>query len=268
MSTTGNDLPLPGSEELNELVRDREARVIYKFLYERRTNPPTMLEIRYHVAAIIGEAHAQTDRRVRDLRRHFDVPCVRVDGRQRYQLRGWSSRPKSAGPTINSRVRAAVLQPGRCYMCGRTPKEHGVVLVVDHKIPQAWGGSDNEDNLQPLCEECNAGKKDLFGTYDSYTDAIRAAITFDEPHRRIGELLKALANEWVPGDLVGLVASAGQYQEDWQKRTRELRTIGWTIETRRGRRGPRVRTEYRATVVPPWPTGSVAAEIRRRERAK
>jgi hypothetical protein len=37
----------------------------------------------------------------------------------------------------------------------------------------------------------------------------------------------------VPSDLIGVVASAKQYQEDWQKRLRELRTLGWMIEYRR-----------------------------------
>ena len=91
-------------------------------------------------------------------------------------------------------------------MCGRTPLEDGVKLQVDHKIPKEWGGTDDLENLQPLCEECNRGKKNLFGSYDVHADEIRAAITHESVHLRIGELLKAFYARGVRSDLVDLVA--------------------------------------------------------------
>jgi len=33
------------------------------------------------------------------------------------------------------------------------------VLVVDHKIPREWGGETVSENLEAICEDCNAGKK-------------------------------------------------------------------------------------------------------------
>lgn len=47
-----------------------------------------------------------------------------------------------------------------CVLCGRSAKTHGVPLEVDHKVPVAQGGSDEMDNLQTLCEDCNRGKRD------------------------------------------------------------------------------------------------------------
>lgn len=262
-------LPDPGSDALDEYVRDSTTRLIYGLLYRRRINPPTMNEIRAYLANELGEAPSQTDRRVRDLREAFSVETVMLGGEHRYALRGWRiGGPRVAGPAISDRVRAEVLAPQRCAQCGQTPLDHGVVLVVDHKIPQAWGGGDERENLQPLCERCNAGKRDFYSSHDAHAEQIREAITHEEPHRRIGELLKAFHGEWVPGDLIGIVASAIQYQEDWQKRTRELRTLGWTIETqKRHGEAARVRTYYRATHWEPWPPGPIAAEIKRRERA-
>lgn len=146
--------------------------------------------------------------------------------------------------------------------------EDSVKLQVDHKIPRNWGGTDDLENLQPLCEECNRGKKDLFGTFDQYADRIRQAVNYDEPHKRIGELLKAFDGDWVPSDLIGVVASAKQYQEDWQKRLRELRTLGWEIENRREKMERRTVTFYRAVHFEPWPEGNVRAEISRRERER
>jgi len=45
-----------------------------------------------------------------------------------------------------------------CVMCGRSGR--GVKLEVDHKIPISKGGTDDLDNLQTLCFECNRGKRD------------------------------------------------------------------------------------------------------------
>ncbi|WP_455362235.1 HNH endonuclease [Streptomyces sp. SYSU K21746] len=228
-----------------------------------------MREIRAHVAGAQGEAPAQTDRRVRDLRGLFNIPTVR-DGRDhRYLLSGWrTSGPAGLRKSLGSRLKAQVLAPKRCAQCGRTPLDHHVVLVVDHKIPVEWGGTDDLSNLQPLCEECNSGKKDYYATYDQYAHEIRAAANYDEPHRRIGELLKAFHGDWVASDLLGAVASMKQYQEDWQRRLRELRVLDWTISTRR-RTNPltgRSLTYYRASTWQPWPEGDIAAEIKIRKK--
>lgn len=48
-----------------------------------------------------------------------------------------------------------------CQYCGRTPKTHGVVLHVDHKIPKNKGGSFELDNLTTACADCNLGKSDM-----------------------------------------------------------------------------------------------------------
>jgi len=258
-------LPRPGSPELSVLPSEAH-RLLYTYLYERRTNPPTMREIRAFVAEALGEAPSQTDRRVRDLRDHFEVPAVVLGGEHRYKLTGWCQTKKDGSrKALSQRVRAEVLSPQRCAQCGRTPLGHGVVLVVDHKLPREWGGTDDIENLQPLCEECNAGKKAFYATYDAYGDAIRVAAMHPEPHGRIGELLKAFRGDWVPSGLIGVVASMLQYQEDWQKRLRELRLLGWTISSRREKDPTtgRVNTWYRAENWMPWPAGPIRAEVAR-----
>ncbi|WP_037315185.1 HNH endonuclease [Amycolatopsis orientalis] len=258
-------LPKPGSPDLSILTSESH-RVLYKFLYERRSNPPTMREIRAHIAEVLGEALSQTDRRVRDLRDHFQVLAVRSGSEHLYRLEGWSEVKKDGSrKALSRRVRAEVLSPKRCAQCGRTPLDHGVVLDVDHKVPREWGGTDELDNLQPLCVECNSGKKDFYATYDAYAAEIRAASAHAEPHGRIGELLKAFRGDWAPSSLIGVVASMHQYQEDWQRRLRELRLLGWKISSRR-KRDPitgRTNTWYRAESWKPWPPGSIRAEVDR-----
>ncbi len=44
----------------------------------------------------------------------------------------------------------------RCVKCGKwfTKEE----IKVDHRIPKKLGGTDNLDNLQPMCRSCNRRK--------------------------------------------------------------------------------------------------------------
>lgn len=267
--TSNLALPPPGSDELNSLRLAAAHEKLYTYLYERRTDPPTMREIRAWVAAENGEAPTQTDRRVRDLRGFFHIKTIRRGRDHVYLLTGRkASKVTGIRKAPSLRVRAEVLAPQRCARCGRTPLDHHVLLDVDHKVPVEWGGSDDLSNLQPLCQDCNAGKKAHYADFEQYADEIRAAANYTEPHRRIGELLKAFNGNWIPSDLIGAVASMIQHQEDWQKRLRELRTLGWKISTKRStdKNTGRTTTEYRADTWLPWPEGDVAAEIKRREK--
>jgi len=49
---------------------------------------------------------------------------------------------------------------GCCNLCGRSNREHGIVLHVDHIKPKSkWPElALAKDNLQVLCEDCNLGK--------------------------------------------------------------------------------------------------------------
>ena len=76
-------------------------------------------------------------------------------------------RTQSGGPTqerngrigLSPRIRFKVLQRDnfRCQFCGRGQQD-GVKLHIDHIVPVARGGRDDEENLQTLCGECNLGK--------------------------------------------------------------------------------------------------------------
>lgn len=265
-------LPEPESAELEALLSSSALRMMYGLLYRRHENPPTMAEVRLFMATALGEDQVHFDRRMRQLRDHFDVPAIQ-DGRTfRYPLRGWAATQVSQRPAISSRLRAEVLAPQRCAQCGRSPLGHGVVLVVDHKLPKSWGGTNDAENLQPLCEACNAGKRDYFRTHEAHAELIQQAANYHEPQRRIGELLRAFRGGWVRTDLLCIVASAKEYQEDWQRRLRDLRFLGWEIQSRRSYdEGARVWTYYRAVRTQPWPDNiraAITSEERRRSEAR
>ena len=69
-------------------------------------------------------------------------------------------RKKNGGRSryIPSSVRVSVLQRDgcKCVFCGRTASQ--IQLEVDHIIPFSQGGSNDFDNLQTLCIDCNRGK--------------------------------------------------------------------------------------------------------------
>jgi hypothetical protein len=48
----------------------------------------------------------------------------------------------------------------RCVECG-AKRDDGATLHVDHKIPVSKGGTDELDNLQTLCSDCNLNKSDV-----------------------------------------------------------------------------------------------------------
>jgi hypothetical protein len=257
------NLPLPDSPELKELVGGASARAIYKVLYENRGKALDMANIRRIMGVESGQQE-HLNRRLRDLDRSFEIERTRASTLTLYRLvKRLEKQLNTEG--ISGKVRAWVLRDQRCAQCGRTPSEDQVRLHVDHKLPQAWGGTNDPENLQALCSECNEGKKNFYATYDKYSEQIRASANYDEPHKRIGELLKAFDGEFVPPDLIEIVANSKQYQDDWQKRLRELRTLGWEIDVDKRKESKRVRAYYAAKHYEPWPEGNIRAEITRRE---
>lgn len=261
-----DNLPKPNSDELNELVRGSSERGIYQVLYNNRDKTLTMADIRQEMGLEAGQQE-HLNRRMRELYRVFEIERTRDGSDTLYRLVRKLDEQLNTD-NISNRVRAWVLRDQRCAQCGRTPSEDGVKLHVDHKIPQAWGGTNDPDNLQALCSECNEGKKNLYATYHEFADKIRQAANYDEPHRRIGELLKAFNGKPVPSELVEVVAKAKQYQDDWQKRLRELRELGWRYSFDKKKEGNRFKTYFILEHYEPWPEGSIRAAIRQQELRK
>lgn len=208
------------------------------------------------------EDQTHLDRRKRDLKKWFNIrkkpSSAIIDGKKRnvvlYQYLGERETVTDEGQ-IGIKLRAEVIHGahGRCQMCGRTVALHGIVLVVDHKKPRAWGGTNDRDNLWAICEECNAGKKAFFSSLRVDAEIMRRALGHKSVHVRIGELLKAVGiGGRAPSSLIEVVAD----QDDWQKRLRELRypVMGWVIDTQLYKdRFGRKQCDYVLRSYTPWP---------------
>lgn len=205
---------------------------------------------------------ANFGRRRRELNYLHLIERVREGPRVLYVYKAPRTTPRDLSG-INARLRAQVLHAarGRCGNCGRTIEKHGIVLVVDHKVPREWGGETTAENLWAICEDCNAGKKNYFKSVDA--DWMRKVMAHKSVHVRLGETLKAFKGEPVPAATLHFVAN----QDDWKKRVRELRYLGWEIETfnRRLSEGGHVSSYYRLVKSFPWPEDPTGV-IRQYER--
>lgn len=216
------------------------------------------------------------DRRKRDLKKWFligkRIELQTTGGSSRrvtvYQYLGDRGHVTDEGD-ISQRVRAQVIHSAHqtCQMCGRTIERHGVTLVVDHKLPRDWGGTNEEENLWAICEECNAGKKSYFSSLNVAPETMAAVMKHKSVHVRIGELLKAFGvGRPVPSHLIEVVS--GEHQDDWNKRLRELRypPVGWKIDFQR-RKNPSGKSEV-SYILRQWRTWSEdpSAAIRRYEK--
>lgn len=83
-------------------------------------------------------------------------------GQTQEHLKLPAGKVKSKREPIPTRMRFEVMERDNftCRACGRTPREDGVKLHVDHIVAVANGGGSTPDNLQTLCQDCNLGKSD------------------------------------------------------------------------------------------------------------
>lgn len=222
------------------------------------------------------EEQTHLDRRKRDLKNWFLIEKTRrlvdLEGKTRfvtlYKYLGEREEVTDEGPP-DQKTRAQIIRTahGRCQMCGRSVERHGIALVVDHRKPREWGGTNDVENLWAVCEECNAGKKAYFSSVSVSAGTMKHVLAHDSVHVRIGEMLKASGvGNRTPSSVLEIVAD----QDDWHKRLRELRypVIGWEIEMHRYK-GPagRPQVDYILRSYKPWPEDP-SGEIRRFEKAR
>jgi 5-methylcytosine-specific restriction endonuclease McrA len=103
------------------------------------------------------------DRRVRELRDELgcDIETGTAGGEHAYRLR--STRVDVANPRgyLSESQKRQLFENAkhRCAVCGGQFEAGLRGLQADHKIPLKRGGQHGEENWQPLCVECNVGKR-------------------------------------------------------------------------------------------------------------
>ncbi len=142
---------------------------------------------------------------------------------------------------------------GRCSVCGRLPDEHEVVLIAVHYLREQDSDSILA-NPRAICTQCSARSEIRDPGEPAWMGAARA---HKSVHVRLGETLKAFQPDAVPAATLKLVAD----QDGWKSRLRELRYLGWDIESfNRKLKGGRVSSFYRLKKSKPWPphpTGTI-----------
>lgn len=103
------------------------------------------------------------DRRVRELRDELgcDIETGTVAGEHAYRL--LSARLNVSNPRayLSGTQKRQLFEAAKhkCSVCGRQFAAGVRGLQADHKIPLKRGGSHEDLNWQPLCVECNVGKR-------------------------------------------------------------------------------------------------------------
>ncbi|MBC8503025.1 MAG: HNH endonuclease [Nitrosopumilus sp.] len=74
-------------------------------------------------------------------------------------VQSWSNVKNNTRSSIPSALRHEVFKNAnyKCQECGNT--KDNTILEIDHIRPVSQGGSNELDNLQCLCKECNMAKK-------------------------------------------------------------------------------------------------------------
>lgn len=97
-------------------------------------------------------------RRVRELQGEEGFTCIIKEG-VNYQLASLNLAPKReprAKPAKSVWTAVKEKTDFKCSHCGAT--EPPAKLSPDHRIPRSRGGTNDDDNWQPLCEQCNNAK--------------------------------------------------------------------------------------------------------------
>jgi len=179
-----------------------------------------------------AESQEHFNRRVREIRKYFELKRHLRNGVSIYTLGERRKAPTVDSGQVTEKLRAAVMHAahGRCQMCGKTIVEDEIKLQADHRIPQSWGGPTTLDNLWALCEACNRGKRNYFASFDD--EKMKQVVNLESVHERIANFLKLHMPRPVPAYAIEFVANAKEQQLDWRKRLRELRyePIGLEIE--------------------------------------
>lgn len=104
------------------------------------------------------EPYADPFRRMRELQGEEGFTCIIKEGKK-YQLVSrevGTKREPRAKPSASLWEQIKKKSDHKCAHCGQA--EPDIKLSPDHRVPRSRGGSNDDGNWQPLCEQCNNAK--------------------------------------------------------------------------------------------------------------
>jgi len=133
------------------------------------------------------------------------------------EINEYTTKTKRAGLTDKDKYRIRHRDGHLCQSCGKGVKD-GVKLHVDHKIPVDMEGSNDDDNLWTLCQECNLAKKAIFK--DDLDSEVMAQVFAQKSgcHKLKTLFEKSPNKKYSPAILQGIAGI-----RDWERTIRYLR---------------------------------------------
>ena len=131
-------------------------------LWEQDTSPfPKPWVTSNELLELTGQKYF--DRRTRELRDESgcDIETAHVNGMHSYRLKSGSLnalKPREYLTEIEKRTLFSRFK-NCCQICGKTMVSGVRGLQADHKVPLMRGGSKDLSNWQPVCNDCNVGKR-------------------------------------------------------------------------------------------------------------
>lgn len=103
------------------------------------------------------------DRRIRELRdeQGCDIETAPLNGEHSYRIKSATRTGGKPRGYLTGANKKALFQKFNhtCQICGGVFTAGVRGLQADHKVPLNRGGRNSEENWQPICNECNVGKR-------------------------------------------------------------------------------------------------------------
>lgn len=159
-------------------------------------------------------------RSLRQLRQD-DVLLYEYDSTKREyrftEINEYSNTTKRAGLTSKTKYRIRNRDGHLCQSCGKGVKD-GVKLHVDHKIPLELEGTNLDDNLWTLCDDCNQGKKDFYSD-DFDIEVMTKVFQEKSGYQRLRVLFELSPNKGFTPSVIQGIAGI----RDWTRTIRNIR---------------------------------------------
>lgn len=135
---------------LDEFLKDRPAYAAEEFAYS----------VQFGRDRIRGLGRVD-NQKVAKLRIDRESAEVRAKYAEERKANGGDATFYDSNKWQRLRYQVLLESDGRCKLCGRSTREHGVIMHVDHIKPRSRfpNLSMVKSNLQVLCEDCNRGKR-------------------------------------------------------------------------------------------------------------